>query len=101
MRRLPNDTMTARERVEATLRGELPDRVPIFDLIQNVPLIEHVTGEKLTPENGLELLCATIGERLDITRGISPPAEEKVICQPDGFVYRQQWWTTWLGGEAV
>jgi len=48
MRRLARDTMTARERIEATLRGELPDRVPIFDLIQNIPLIEHVTGERLT-----------------------------------------------------
>ena len=48
MRKLPHDTMTARERIEATLRGELPDRVPIFEVIQNIPLIEHVTGAKLT-----------------------------------------------------
>jgi uroporphyrinogen decarboxylase len=96
MRKLPRDTMTARERIEATLRGELPDRVPIFDLIQNIPLIEHVTGETLTIENGLDLLCRTIGETLDITRGISPPAVDKVIRQPDGFVYKQEWWTTWL-----
>jgi uroporphyrinogen decarboxylase len=88
--------MTARERIEATLRGEIPDRVPIFDLIHNIPLIEHVTGETLTLENGLDLVCRTIGERLDITRGISPPVEEKVIHQPDGFVYKQEWWTTWL-----
>lgn len=96
MRRLARDTMTARQRIEATLRGELPDRVPIFDLIQNIPLIEHVTGEKVTPANGLELLCRTIGERLDITRGIAAPAEEKTFRGEDGFVYRQEWWTTWL-----
>lgn len=96
MRKLSTDFMTAQERIEATLRGERPDRVPIFDLIQNIPLIEHVTGEKLTPENGLDLLCRTIGERLDITRGIAPPAEPKVIRHPDGFVYQQEWWTTWL-----
>ncbi len=96
MRRLPHDTMTARQRIEATLRGEMPDRVPIFDLIQNIPLIEHVTGEKLTPGNGLDLLCRTIGDRLDITRGIAPPAEERIVRQPDGFVYKQEWWTTWL-----
>jgi uroporphyrinogen decarboxylase len=96
MRKLVRDTMTARERVEAALHGELPDRVPIFDLIQNIPLIEHVTGEKLTPANGLELLCRTIGQRLDLTRGISAPAEEKIIRHADGFVYKQEWWTTWL-----
>jgi hypothetical protein len=96
MRKLPLDSMTARERIEATLRGERPDRVPIFDMIHNIPLIEHVTGETFTLENGLALLCRTIGERLDITRGISAPAVDKVIRQPDGFVYKQEWWTTWL-----
>jgi hypothetical protein len=50
----------------------------------------------VTPENGLDLLCRTIGERLDITRGIAPPAEEKTIRHDDGFVYKQEWWTTWL-----
>lgn len=96
MRKLPKDTMTARERIQATLDGRLPDRVPIFDMIHNVPLIEQVTGEKATLANGLDLLCRTIGDRLDITRGISPPAEDKIIRQPDGFVYQQEWWTTWL-----
>jgi hypothetical protein len=96
MRKLPRDHMTARQRIECTLRGEIPDRVPIFDLIQHIPLIEHVAGEKLTLQNGLDLLCKTIGDRLDITRGISAPAEEKTIINDDGFVYKQEWWTTWL-----
>jgi len=96
MRKLPRDTMTARQRIEATLRGELPDRVPIFDMLQHVPLIEHVTGEKLTPANALDLVCRTIGERLDITRGISAPDEEKIVREEDGFVYKHEWWTTWL-----
>ncbi len=96
MRKLPDDWMTARQRIEASLRGELPDRTPIFDLIQNIPLIERVTGCKVTPDNGLDLLCRTIGECLDITRGIAAPAEEKIVRHEDGFVYRQEWWTTWL-----
>ena len=96
MRKLARDTMTARQRIECTLRGELPDRAPIFDLIHHIPLMEYVTGEKVTLENGLDLLCRTIGERLDITRGISPPVEEKIIRCDDGFVYKQEWWTTWL-----
>jgi hypothetical protein len=96
VRKLPRDTMTARQRIEATLCGELPDRVPVFDLIQHVPLIEYVTGEKVTLENGLDLLCRTIGECLDITRGIAGPAEDKTYVTDDGFVYKQEWWTTWL-----
>ncbi|SPE32147.1 hypothetical protein SBA2_670013 [Acidobacteriia bacterium SbA2] len=96
MRKLSRDRMTARQRIECTLRGELPDRLPVFDLIQHIPLIEYVTGEKVTLENGLDLVCRTIGERLDITRGIAAPAEEKIIRNDDGFVYKQEWWTTWL-----
>jgi hypothetical protein len=96
MRKLPRDTMTARQRVEATLNGSLPDRVPIFDMIHNIPLIEQVTGETVTPANGLDLLCRTIGECLDITRGISAPAEERTIRDEDGFVWKHEWWTAWL-----
>jgi len=99
VRPLPRDTMTARQRIEATLRGDLPDRVPIFDLIQHIPLIEHVTGEKVTVQNGLDLLCRTIGQCLDITRGISAPAEERTYTNADGFTYKQEWWTTWLVGR--
>jgi hypothetical protein len=40
--------MTARQRIECTLRGELPDRVPVFNLMHHIPLIEYVTGEKVT-----------------------------------------------------
>ena len=96
MRKLPRDRMTARQRIECALRGELPDRVPVFDLIQHIPLIEYTTGEKVTLQNGLDLVCKTIGERLDITRGIAPPVEEKLIRHDDGFVYKQEWWTSWL-----
>lgn len=96
MRKLPRDTMSARERIEATLRGELPDRVPVFDLIHNIPLIEHVTGRKATPGNLFDLMCRTVGECLDITRGLAPPAEEGIVRHADGFVYKQEWWTTWL-----
>ncbi len=96
MRKLPRDTMTARERIETTLSGQVPDRVPIFDLIHNIPLIEHTTGHKMTLDNGLDLLCQTIGERLDITRGIAAPVEDKVLEHADGFAYKQEWWTTWL-----
>ena len=71
--------MAAPQRIECTLRGELPDRVPIFELIQHIPLIAHVTGKNCTVENGRDLLWQTFGECLDITCGISAPAEERTI----------------------
>jgi len=96
MRKLAEDTMTARERVEAAINYQNPDRVPIFDLIQHIPLIEYCTGQKITLENGLDLLCQTIRENLDITRGVTPPQEEKIIKYSDGFVVKCEWWTTWI-----
>jgi hypothetical protein len=89
-------TMTAWERVVNAMEFKPVDRIPIFDLIHNIPLLEYCTGEKVTLENGLDLLCKTISMNLDATRGISPPVEEKVIVHEDGFVYKQEWWTTWL-----
>jgi uroporphyrinogen decarboxylase len=96
MRKLPEDTMSARERVMGTINGEAVDRVPIFDLIQHKELMEHVTGEKLTLGNGMDLLLRTIRDRLDTTRGVAPPSPERTWTSDDGFVYKGEWWTTWL-----
>ncbi len=101
MRKLPKDQMTARQRIGCTLQGHLPDRVPIFDLIHHIPLIEHVTGKKLNLKNGLDLLCKTIGDRLDITRGIAPPMEEAILRKDDGFVYQQECWTSLADRAAL
>ena len=88
--------MTARERVLGTINGTPVDRVPIFDLIQHKELCEHVTGQPVTIDNGMELLLATIRDRLDITRGIAPPSEERTWKDDEGFVYKGEWWTTWI-----
>ena len=71
MRKLPRDIMTARQRIEATLRGETPDRAPVFDLIHSIPLIELATGETVALEDGHDLQRRNIAERLDIARGRS------------------------------
>lgn len=88
--------MTARERVLGTINAENVDRVPIFDLIQNIDLVEHITGEKVTLENGLELLLKTISRCLDATRCIAPPNPENTWTDDAGFVYKTEWWTTWV-----
>jgi hypothetical protein len=50
----------------------------------------------VTLENGLELVLETIRECLDATRGISPPVEERVWQDGEGFVYKAEWWTLWI-----
>ncbi len=94
-----DDTMTARERVLGTIAGTPVDRVPIFDLIQHNELCELVTGQKLTLENGLDLLLATVHQCLDMTRGVmalSPPVPERVWRDEEGFTYQAEWWTQWI-----
>ncbi len=46
----------SRERVRAILRGERPDRIPLYELIRNDAVIEYFSGRKLTVENGPELI---------------------------------------------
>jgi len=65
MRRLHEDTMTAREHVLATIDGTEVDRVPIFEFIQHKDLCGRVTGKQPSVDNGMELLLATIRECVD------------------------------------
>lgn len=88
--------MTARERVEAALSFQRVDRVPCYDMIHHVGLVEHVTGRRYTPENGLDLLCETIAARLDATRGLAAPGTHQTYQDEEGFVYQGEWWTTWI-----
>ncbi|HIJ72996.1 MAG TPA: hypothetical protein HPP83_02735 [Candidatus Hydrogenedentes bacterium] len=96
MRNIPGDTMTARDRILATMNGDDVDRVPIFELVQHNELLESVTGERVTPKNGLDLLCAVLSQYVDMTRGVGPPIEDVVWQDDEGFVYRSEWWTTWI-----
>ena len=47
--------LTKRERVLRTIRFQETDRVPVYDLLQNDPVIEHYSGEAATPENGVRV----------------------------------------------
>jgi hypothetical protein len=96
MRYNARDTMTARQRVERALDHSEPDRVPINDFIQNWPLVEACTGQTVTRENAVDLLCKTIADNLDLVQAVAPPMEPRTRRDLDGFVYRDEWWTTWL-----
>ena len=76
--------MTKRERVLRTVRFEETDRVPIYDLLQNQPVIEHFAGEPLTVENGKRLMGIAISAaagydafagRRPVRAGGDPPGE--------------------------
>lgn len=88
--------MTRRERCEAAMNLQEPDRVPTYDLLHNDGAIEWYSGEKLTIEDGLRQTCVAISRSLDMTRCIYGPAEETTWESPDGFVHRRLRWTQWI-----
>jgi len=87
--------MIKRERVEATINFEEPDRIPIYDLLYNDEAISYYAKRKLTIENGPETVLEAIGNCLDMTRSIAFPQKPKVI-ERNGFTYRVERWTTWI-----
>ncbi|MBE0696530.1 MAG: hypothetical protein IH586_06370, partial [Anaerolineaceae bacterium] len=88
--------LSKRERVMRTARFEETDRVPVYDILQNDALIEHYSGEKITPENGYRVKGLVIGRTLDMTRMPDGPAEPEDRREEDGFVIQVERWTSWI-----
>lgn len=90
----------SRQRVRAVLKGERPDRIPLYELIRNDRVIEYFTGVWPTPENGEELVFRTFPLAVDVTRpGMRSPAVpvgvEREEILPDGRRQVIHRWTSW------
>lgn len=94
MRKLSGDYLSARERVLKTLNFEEPDRVPISEFMQNIQVVEFYTGQKVTPDNYFDLSCKTLSDNVDMVENVVPMIPEGIRKEGDGFVFRDQWWTT-------
>jgi hypothetical protein len=84
------------ERIRAVINGQQPDRAPLFDLLRNTAVIEHFTGQRLTVENGAELVYRAYAPAIDWTRPLvkSPNAVRTEILR-DGRRQEVQRWTVW------
>lgn len=89
-------TLSKRERVLRTLAFQETDRVPIYDILQNDGLIEHLAGEKLTVENGNRVKAQAIRHCLDMTRMPGGPEQPRVSRNEDGTVVQVERWTAWV-----
>jgi len=96
MRHLKNDKLSARERIDKTLNFEEPDRVPINEFVQNFELVEYLTGERVTFDNYFDLLCKVLSENVDVCETVAPPLQPRIRKEPDGFIYKDEWWTSWV-----
>jgi hypothetical protein len=96
MRDFAKEKMSARERLELTLQNKESDRVPINDFIQNFNVIEYCTGQKVTKENYSELACKVLSENVDCCETVPSVINEGIRKEKDGFVYKDEWWTSWI-----
>jgi len=86
------------ERVRAVLRGDIPDRPPLYDLLRNDAVITHFAGEKLTIENAECVVFAAFAPAVDATRPlVRLPQPEKTEVLPDGRAQHTYRWTVWTG----
>ncbi len=88
--------MTKRERVMRTIRFEETDRTPVYDIIQNDALIEHLTGQKLTAKNGTRLTRKAIAACLDMTRMANGPWGTDRHTDERGIIIQNERWTSWI-----
>ncbi len=90
--------MNSRERLLKTFKGKELDRIATYDIIHNVPLIEHLSGGKFNSKNAEDALCSAVSKVLDLVRHFSIPdvLELKVEKDEDGFIRKIEWWTTHL-----
>jgi len=83
------------QRVRAVLRGKMPDRAPMFDLIRNDAVIEYFTGRKLTIENASQVVHKAFAPAIDATRSVRLPDKQQTIRLPDGRWQKLYRWTAW------
>lgn len=84
------------QRVRAVIRGDAPDRAPLYELFRNDAVINHFTGRTLTVENGPELVYHAYEPAVDATRpSVRAPGREETVTLPDGRQQRHFRWTIW------
>lgn len=84
------------ERVRTVIRGGLPDRPPLYDLLRNDAVLNHFAGKPLTLENREEVVYAAYEPAIDATRPlVRLPEAERTVTLEDGRQQRYFRWTIW------
>ena len=86
----------SKDRVRALLRGDAPDRPPLYDLLRCDAVVAHFAGEKATEANGPEVVFRAYEPAIDATRAlVRTPNAERTETLPDGRQQRFFRWTIW------
>lgn len=88
--------MTCEERMLCALSREEPDRVPLYDLVDNKRILEHYAGCELTLENAPDVIPQALSKCLDHTRIWMPSAPGRRVDE-HGLIYeRRDWFNEWV-----
>jgi len=90
--------VTSRQRVQTLLRGELPDRPPLYDVIRNDEIIEHFGNAKLEAATARQTVIEAHCRALDTTKAFFrfPEFEPgRTDINKDGRRVLLQRWTAW------
>jgi len=93
----PEDVMSKRERVEATLNCQPVDRAALLEqLSYNARVVEMYTRKRIDGFNyTVDDICVVIRKTMDlIMPPIAPRGTERVASE-DGFVMQNDNWTSW------
>jgi hypothetical protein len=93
----PTDRMTKRERIEAVLRHQPVDRVPILEqLSYNPRVIADWTGRDVQGfDYTIDDICEVIRKTCDIAMPPIAPCGTERVTSDDGFVVQHDNWTSW------
>lgn len=87
----------SRQLVRKFLRDEVPQRIPLYDLLRNDAVIAHFAGQSATPQNGQEVVYRAYEPAVDATRPrIRAPQAEGIEALPDGRFRQYFRWTDWI-----
>lgn len=92
--------MTGRERILKTIRGEIPDRVPLYDFLFQRDIFKHVLGKRAEEYDLIEVIDASRKLDLDLAFGtVSVPVGYEVKRLSD-TQYIDEWGTTYQTEDA-
>ena len=91
--------MTQEERVVCALSRQEPDRVPLYDLMDNVVVLSHYAGQQVTLDNATESIPLALSRALDTTRVWLPAAPGRRVDERGFTLERVDWWNEWQVGK--
>lgn len=85
------------QRVRAVIRGETPDRIPLYDLLRNDAVVNHFSGETVDTTNGRRVTYRAYSPAIDATRPLVRTPNVERTETVDGRDRRYFRWTIWVG----